>query len=55
MPANRQNLTPLAYFGALLGGAFLGGIALALLNRKTINELRERLEHAEDYPRDEIY
>ena len=42
------------YFAAVLGGALLGGIALALLNRKTIQELRDKLEQPPPYP-DDVY
>lgn len=51
----REDLKPYAYVGALLGGALLGGIALALLNRKTIQELREKLDQRAGSSPDDIY
>jgi hypothetical protein len=51
----RQDLTPYTYVGALLGGVLLGGIALALLNRKTIQELREKLDERAGSSPDDIY
>lgn len=44
-----------AYATALVGGALLGGIALALLNRKTIQSLQKELHTLPTPPTDEIY
>jgi hypothetical protein len=45
-----------AYALALISGALLGGIALALLNRKTIQTLQHELENAPPPPSsDDIY
>jgi hypothetical protein len=50
--ADRPTLA--TYFGAIVGGALLGGVALALLNRKTIQELREKLDQSLASP-DDVY
>lgn len=43
------------YLAAVLGGVFLGGVALALLNRKTILDLREKLDRRPSAEFDDIY
>jgi hypothetical protein len=45
-----------AYAAALVSGALLGGIALALLNRRTIQTLRNEIENSPSPPSsDDIY
>jgi hypothetical protein len=43
------------YAAAVVAGALLGGVALALLNRKTIQELREKLDQRPGSSSDDIY
>jgi hypothetical protein len=54
--AKREDSSLAAYATALVSGALLGGIALALFNRKTIQSLQRELHEAPPpVSTDEIY